>query len=244
MKIELLPLPSAKRHDSFAGRACAVFDVLRATTTITAALAAGVREIHLFPSLDEARHAAESGRPVDAAWVLCGERECLPPPGFHLGNSPGQFDLVHRDAIVFMCTTNGTRALLAAREAELILPAALVNASAVAEALLGKGLDVTLVCAGTNGEVADEDLFGAGAVIHEITRRATTLELSGEATMALTRFRKGDAREVLRASAGGQNVIRAGLEADIDFAARLNVFPDVVGVAAGDPLVVRPYPFG
>jgi 2-phosphosulfolactate phosphatase len=237
MKIELVPLPSARRPDSFAGRACAVFDVLRATTTITAALAAGVSEIHLFDSLEEARHAGVALN----AW-LCGERDCVAPPQFDMGNSPGQFtDFVHDGRIVCMCTTNGTRALIAAREAELILPAALVNAAAVAEALHRKGLDVTLLCAGTNGEVADEDLFGAGAVIHEITRRATTLELSGDATIALTKFRKGDAREVLRASAGGQNVIRAGLEADIDFAARVNAFPDVVGVASGDPLVVRRY---
>jgi 2-phosphosulfolactate phosphatase len=140
-----------------------------------------------------------------------------------------------------MCTTNGTRALLSAREAELILPAALVNAAAVAEVLIRQELDVTLVCAGTNGEIADEDVFGAGAVIHEITRRAMTLELSGEATRTLTYFRKNKPIDVLRASGGGQNVINAGLDADIDFAARLNVL-NVVGVAAGDPLVVRPYP--
>jgi 2-phosphosulfolactate phosphatase len=236
MRIDLLPLP-ARRPDLLAGRACAVFDVLRATTTITAALAAGVREIHLFDSLDKARDAAAAHR---GSRLLCGERECVAPAGFDLGNSPGQFIDAHLGTTVFICTTNGTRALLAARGAELILPAALVNASAVAEALHRRDLDVTLVCAGTNGEVADEDLFGAGAVIHEMTRRAPTLELSGDATKALTQFCKGKPLDVLRGSRGGRNVIQAGLEADIDFAARLNVF-DVVGVAAGDPLVVRPY---
>ena len=44
-------------------------------------------------------------------------------------------------------------------------------------------------------------------------------------------------RVALKAAAS----LSTGLEADIDFAARRNVF-DVVGVATGDPLVVRPYP--
>jgi len=140
-----------------------------------------------------------------------------------------------------MCTTNGTRALLAARGAELIVPAALVNASAVARALHRRELDLTLMCAGTNGEVAAEDLFGAGAVIDELARLEAGLELSVEASDALDRFYDGDPLEVLRRSRGGQNVIAAGLEADIDFAARRNVF-DVVGVASGDPLIVRPHP--
>ena len=240
MNVDLIPLPAQARCGQLADHGCAVFDVLRATTTITAALAAGVGEIHLFDSLDAAREAAAH---YPSPRLLCGERDCLAPPGFELGNSPGQFCSDHRGATLFMCTTNGTRALLAAREASLILPAALVNAAAVADALARHGRDVVLLCAGTNGQVADEDLFGAGAVIEELSRRANVLELTEPARSAWTLFREGDAIEVLRKSRGGRNVLAAGLDADIRFSARLNVF-DVVGVASGasgDPLIIRPY---
>ena len=46
----------------------------------------------------------------------------------------------------------------------MVFTAALVNASAVASALAKTGRDITLLCAGTNGEPAMEDVLGAGAV--------------------------------------------------------------------------------
>lgn len=213
-----------------AGRVCAVFDVLRATTTITAALAAGVKEIHLFDSLAAARLARRDG-------LLCGEEACLKPEAFDLGNSPGQFTSQHRDQRLFMCTTNGTRALLAARSADAVFTAALVNASAAARAMQKTGKDIVLLCAGTNGEVAMEDVLGAGAVIAALDR--PMLE-SDTARMALKLFEscRNDLRTVLAQTRGGQNVIAAKLDEDIDFAARLDAF-EVVGLASGEPLVVR-----
>jgi 2-phosphosulfolactate phosphatase len=88
-------------------------------------------------------------------------------------------------------------------------------------------LDVTLVCAGTNGEVAMEDVIGAGAVISAMGEVAL---VSDRARMARRLFEqaRGRLREALAESAGGRNVMAAGLEADIDFAASLNRY-DVAG---------------
>jgi phosphosulfolactate phosphohydrolase-like enzyme len=66
---------------------------------------------------------------------------------------------------------------------------------------------------------------------------------SDEYQIALNLFRgsRNDLRAALTGSPGGQNVIKAGLSADVDFAARLNVF-DAVGVIvhpAAEPPVVR-----
>ena len=110
MRVELILLPSGARPEHFRGTACAVFDVLRATTTMAAALAAGVKEIRLFDSVDAARAAADAFGSAESR-LLCGERGCLAPPGFDLGNSPGQFTGDHRGKTLFMATTNGTRAL-------------------------------------------------------------------------------------------------------------------------------------
>jgi 2-phosphosulfolactate phosphatase len=234
MKADVVLLPSHLTPTQLAGRSCVVFDVLRATTTMTAALASGVREIHLFATLDAARAAAEN---FSGPRLLCGESQCLTPPGFDLGNSPGQFKPSHRGATVFMCTTNGTRALLAARSAAALYTGALVNASAVARKLRADGRDAVLLCAGTNGAVAMEDVLGAGAVLDALD---ATPEID-VARIALNLFRgsRGRLNEALRDAEGGRNVLAAGLPQDIDFAARLDVF-DAVGIATGDdPLVVR-----
>jgi 2-phosphosulfolactate phosphatase len=140
-----------------------------------------------------------------------------------------------------MSTTNGTRAIIAARSAKLLLAGSLVNASAVARALAGAGLDVTLLCAGTNGQLAMEDVIGAGAVADAL-RKLAKVELESDAarmTLRLFQAARGDLRGALAEAAGGRNVIAAGLEADIDFAARLDVL-DVVGRVHDAPLrVVR-----
>jgi 2-phosphosulfolactate phosphatase len=233
MRLDVLLLPRDATAESFAGRAVVVFDVLRATTTMTAALAAGIKEIQVFGDVASVREAAAraTGEPRP---LLCGEVQALMPPGFDLGNSPGALDpALHKGKTLFMSTTNGTRAIIAAREAKLLLIGALVNASAVARAVMASGPDVTLLCAGTNGKAAVEDAIGAGAVIDAIGGEAAQLE-SDVARMALRLFRgaRNDLRGAIGEGAGGRNVIAAGLNQDIDFAARLDRF-DAVGRVEG-----------
>jgi 2-phosphosulfolactate phosphatase len=174
--------------------------------------------------------------------LLCGEEQCLPPAGFHLGNSPGAFDpAAHRDREVNMSTTNGTRAILAAREAGRILAGALVNASAVANVASEIGADVILLCAGTNGAIAAEDVIGAGAVLHALRPRAKVRPQSDACWISEDLFvaHRSDLGGALRTARGGQNVIAAGLEADIDFAARLDAVEVVGEVHPGEPPVIR-----
>jgi 2-phosphosulfolactate phosphatase len=117
--------------------------------------------------------------------------------------------------------------------------AALVNASATGRYLAKLGSDVTLLCAGTDGQPAPEDQLGAGAVAHAVAQTGSA-ELSSAAAEAVEFFCQSRASlsSILRSTAGGQNILRAGLEPDIDFAARLDAF-DVVAEASGDPPVVR-----
>jgi 2-phosphosulfolactate phosphatase len=243
MKIQTLILPRDIQAESIAAQSAVVFDVLRATTSMTAALAAGVKEIRVFDSLDAAKTAADAfGQPR----LLCGERNTLPPPGFDLGNSPGQFDAKkHAGMTVFMSTTNGTRAIVAAQRAAALFTGALVNAAAVARCLLTESRDVTLVCAGSDGQPSMEDLLGCGAVIHHLLELAQ-LDLTGDLSrIALKLFEtcRDNLPAVLADTFGGHNIRRVHLDADIAFAARLNVF-DTVGKVQRDPLRVMTFPPG
>src|SRR4051794_30456834 len=131
MRADVVFLPSHLKSGQLEGRIAVVLDVLRATTSIIAALACGVREIRIFPDTHSARQAAKNSPSA----LLCGEENCLKPPDFALGNSPGDFNVQQAGSTLFMSTTNGTRAIIAASGAERVLAGALVNASAVANHL-------------------------------------------------------------------------------------------------------------
>jgi 2-phosphosulfolactate phosphatase len=237
MLADVVLLPRHLNPEAIRDRSVVVFDVLRATTSMTAALAAGVKGIRIFPDLDAARAAAGE---FTGRRLLCGEHACLPPAGFDLGNSPGQFLPDHAGATLFMSTTNGTRAIIAARAAPLVLTGALVNAAAVAERLVHERRDVLLLCAGTNGRVAMEDVLGAGAVMHELSQ-GTEVRLASDVARVAVRLFDGardELENVLADTQGGRNVIAAGLDDDIAFAANLNSV-GVVGRVRDDPLRVE-----
>ncbi|MDO9027030.1 MAG: 2-phosphosulfolactate phosphatase, partial [bacterium] len=76
-------------EQGLAGKMVVVIDVLRASTSMVAALEAGAKEIIPLASIEEATRLAETmGREIV---VLCGERDGNKINGFDLGNSPLEF---------------------------------------------------------------------------------------------------------------------------------------------------------
>jgi 2-phosphosulfolactate phosphatase len=237
MDVEVVLTPAYLGDQSLAGKTVVVFDVLRATTTIISAFASGIRSVHAFAELSDAKSTAEKQAPRP---ILCGEVNALPAPGVDLGNSPGQFTPQHAGQDLFMATTNGTRALSAARSASDLFVGALVNATAAAVAAAATHRPVLLLGSGTNRQIAMEDVIGAGAVCQHLFKHGY-FPANDAARMARRLFlaAAGDLPVVLRECQGGRNIIRAGLEPDIDFAARLDVF-DIVGVVDTSNLIIRP----
>src|SRR5690349_1075339 len=100
-------LPALVREDAFRGATAVVIDVLRASSTIISALAAGAAEVAPCLEIDSAVRVAEEIRGVRTA-LLGGERGGLKIAGFDLGNSPFEYtaEAVAGRAVVFT-TTNG-----------------------------------------------------------------------------------------------------------------------------------------
>jgi 2-phosphosulfolactate phosphatase len=222
-------LPERVRPQELAGGSCVVIDVLRATTTIVAALANGARGVVPCQSIDEAKARAAA---VGTGAVLAGERGGLRIAGFALGNSPAEYtSAAVSGQTVVLTTTNGTRALVHARLAAEVFVGALVNLSAVVAALTGRQ-NIDLLCAGTDGQVTEEDVLAAGAIVERLTT-LNVHELSGNASAARDAWRAvaraDDARgaliAALRASAGGRNLVAIGMEGDIALAAELDCYP-------------------
>ncbi len=199
-----------------------VVDVLRATSTIAQALAAGHPRVLSCAGVEEARSLAR-----DEGGLLAGERRCVRIPGFDRGNSPQEFTGAG-DGTVILTTTNGTRALVSAAEAcRWVLAGSLLNLEAVTAAAREAGEDVVVVCAGVLGAFALDDAYCAGRIVESLGGEPT------DAAVAAVRLRRSFAsgEEGLRASQSARNLLAAGLESDISFCAResvLDVVPRVV----------------
>jgi len=218
-------LPALFEPADLRGGVAVVIDVLRATSTIVHALAAGAQAVIPCGEIEEARRIA-SQAPAGTV-LLGGERKGLRIPGFDLGNSPDEYTshVVARKKIV-MTTTNGTRALLRAREARRVLIGALSNESAVVEQLAAETGPVHLVCAGTDGKITLEDTLCGGGIAHWLDLAAADAFPADDATrLAMILFdscgrdydRVHEERVLatLRQSLGGKNLIECGLGADI-----------------------------
>ena len=114
--------------------AVVAIDCFRASASIVRALGAGAEAVYPFLSVEEAFEEREK-RP---GAVLAGERSGRKVEGFDLGNSPSEFtpEAVGGREVV-MTTTNGTRLLSAAANAEALYVSCFLNLSATAGALAG-----------------------------------------------------------------------------------------------------------
>jgi 2-phosphosulfolactate phosphatase len=236
--VEVHLLPCLAPPGRLAGGIAVVIDVLRATTTIVHALAAGAACVRPCAEVEEARDLAGGMRAGRV--LLGGERGGQPPAGFDLGNSPREYTgKVCKGKTVVMTTTNGTRALLRAAEAERVLIAAFVNYSAVCEQLRQDARPVHIVCAGTEGEVSLEDTLLAGALV-DFLCQAGEVRLNDAARLAWDGF-ENHGRVLLGAlevGKGGANLRALGYDEDIKAAAKVDRFA-LVPELRRDPLRVE-----
>jgi 2-phosphosulfolactate phosphatase len=216
----------------------AVIDVLRATTTIIHALAAGCVAVRPCAEVAEAQELAAQMRAGRV--LLGGERSGSPLPGFDLGNSPREYTgKLCRGSTLVLTTTNGTRALLRAAEAERALVAAFVNYSAVCELLRQDRRAVHIVCAGTEGEVTLEDTLLAGALV-DFLCQSSEVRLNDGARLAWDSF-ENHGRVLLGAlevCQGGAALRRLGYDGDIRAAAQVDRFA-LVPELRRDPLRIE-----
>jgi 2-phosphosulfolactate phosphatase len=236
--LDLYPLPRLAPREALAEAAVIVVDLLRASTTICAALAAGAECVMPFATIDETIDAAlRFGR---ENVLLGGERRGKLIPGFDLGNSPAEYtpERVAGRRILFT-TTNGARALDHARHARRVLVGCANNRAAVGRAVNAEPR-IAILCAGTDGAVAREDLLAGGALFEGAMTHNVTWTFNDAANAARDDWHTlyGEARfahqtlverftSALTETDGGRNLIAIGQDADLPACARLDVL-DIV----------------
>lgn len=216
-------LPDLAANADLANRVAIVCDVLRATTTIVHAIAAGAMAVIPCASIAEAREFAGKNR---NGVVLAGERGGKPIDGFDIGNSPREFTAGRcKSKTIVMATTNGTPAIVRAAGAERVLIGAFVNFSAVCEQLRTDPRPVHIVCAGTDGEVSLEDTLLAGAIVDFLCEHGE-VALNDSARLAWDTFENNGPmlEAAMELGLGGRNLLELGYRHDIADAAKVDRF--------------------
>lgn len=233
--IEVAFAPNDVAAADVAGRAVVVIDVLRATTTICAALANGARVVIPVADTETASRLLHSLDRDDV--ILAGEHHLDPIPGFQAGNSPREMtrERVSGKTLILK-TTNGTGALLATRGAREVIVAAAVNLSAAgarARELLEAHGRLLILCAGREAGFGLDDAYIAGRLVRAALggrRTRKGLNDSAIAAVDLVRCHGDRIGQVFALSRAGRELRTRGLGEDIEFAASVDTLGELVPV--------------
>ncbi len=210
-----------------------VIDVFRATSAICAAFESGIKSLIPVTSVEEAITYKQKGYKVGA------ERNAEIVEGFDFGNSPLMFkdDRFAGESLV-LTTTNGTRALEIAKEANNVIIGAFTNLTAVCDYIERLDKDVLLLCAGWKGRFNLEDTLYAGAVAQKLAKNLRFQNLSDSSMAAIDMYNnaKDDLFGFLGESSHRKRLSRLNMEEDIIYCLTEDL-SDVVPILQGDTLV-------
>lgn len=180
MEIDVVISAKYIEEEKLRGKAAVIIDTLRATSTITTALNNGAKEVIPVLTIEE----AVAIRKNIGTGLLGGERKGLKIDGFDFSNSPQDYkkEMVEGKIIIFT-TTNGTRAIRGAKQADEILIGSVVNGKSVSGELIKLNKDVVIINAGTYDEFSIDDFLTAGYIIDMISEKKE-LELTDIAKTA------------------------------------------------------------
>ncbi|HMJ57962.1 MAG TPA: 2-phosphosulfolactate phosphatase [Gemmatimonadales bacterium] len=227
MKIDVYFTPLGLNAGDLTGRGVVVIDVLRATSSIVTALSAGAKAV--VPAATSEEAVRLTANLEKNGIVLAGERRMVKIEGFGLGNSPREMTT---EAVggktVYLATTNGTPALVAAQGGDPVLVAAALNFSAVAErarVLWAEREDLVIICAGREKQFALEDAYTAGRLIQKVKKGARKVRLNDAAQVSLDlAAQQGGWEDAFDASDAAHQLVETGLGEDVSFCARPDRF--------------------
>ncbi|HVU28197.1 MAG TPA: 2-phosphosulfolactate phosphatase [Verrucomicrobiae bacterium] len=241
MKIEVIlspaELPALAKRD-LRETVCAVFDILRATSTFVTMLHHGAREIIPVSEISEALQIKKTRPDILLAGERHGLKICASGIDFDLGNSPREFTPEKiRDKTIVSTTTNGTRALRACTGAKTVLASSFLNLKATAQFLQEhKTKNVLLICAGTGKNKADEDILAAGALMELLTARGDARPTASNSAEAARNFYLEAKSHLADAVSNSENAQRllaiSELRDDVSFCLQRDIFPLVAQMTA------------
>ena len=165
--IDVFSSSKSFQEEDLRNKTAVIVDVLRATSTITTAIANGAKGVVPVEDMGDASKIAQN---LDSAgYLLCGEKNGVKIEGYQLGNSPLEYkrDIVENKTLI-LNTTNGTEAISRSSLADNIIIASFLNLKHIVDLLRSQGNEVVIVCAGWRGRLCLEDSLCAGQIVHEL----------------------------------------------------------------------------
>lgn len=219
MQVRFHPTPATLDKDDLHDATVVVIDVLRATSTIIAAVERGASNVIPVESIEAvSRLVSASDR---GGKLLAGEQKGLPVEGFDLFNSPVEIERSDvAGKTIVLSTSNGTPAIVAAARARSVLICAIRNVDATAEAL-ADCQRLTVLCGGEAGRICAEDLLCGGMLLDRLGGRIDPDRLGDAASLALLLARsvEGSIALFLRGTDRGRRLAELGYGDDIEWCA-------------------------
>ncbi len=242
MKIDVFFTIPQVKEELLQHRSVVVVDVLRSTTTICHAMAAGCARMIPAADLGQATAFIESlGR---TNLLLGGEKNGRKPADFDLGNSPAEYtgEAVKGRTIVFL-SSNGSLALTRMRQARRILIASFVNLLSVTRRILERGDDVVICCSGSQDEFCLEDSVCAGMIVQklldELSEERPELNDAARVGLVVAERYRDDLARCFRESVHGRFLSGMGFDEDLEACAQVDCL-DVLPVFIEDQITLKP----
>ena len=237
MGITLSTYPTYKHEgkSEFDRKTAIIIDVLRATSTITAALDAGCADVIPVKHLGDGiavKNELSDGKKA----YLCGEVDGVRPEGYDFGNSPTEFegkDIAGSHMI--LRTTNGTQAIAKAEYSSLMLMGCINNAFAVAEAAAESGRDTVILCSGSALKFAVDDIVTAGMIIEHMLSLGVDMDMDDLSCTSLYLYQSNRDRlkSFISYTRPYKILMDLDLERDIDYCLMPNISDTVPYCANG-----------
>jgi 2-phosphosulfolactate phosphatase len=144
-----------------------IVDILRATSAIVTAFMNGVNLIIPVGTLEEAIAYKQKG------YLVAAERDGIVRDFADFGNSPYNFrrEIIAGKDIVYS-TTNGTNAIMLAKESYRVVIGAYLNISALVNYIWAEKRDLLIICAGWKDKFNLEDSLFAGALSDAVLKNS------------------------------------------------------------------------
>jgi len=217
----------------FEGQIVVAIDVLRASTTVCAALYNGANEI--VPAESSEKAAKIYANISRSLRFLGGERNGVKLDGFDAGNSPAEYtrEIIEGKTVIFT-STNGAIAFNKANKAKFKIVGCFANYNVVNDFInevisssLNKKLTISFVCGGSNGNISIEDTLCAGAFIANLMNTIPNCKISDSSLVALEMFKLHykEIRSYVKTTSHSKHLESIGMGDDIDLCLTLDKYP-------------------
>lgn len=191
-----------------------VIDVLRATSAICAAFDNGIASIIPVPTVEEAWEYKKKG------FLAGAERKGQIVEGFDFGNSPFSYmnpDFKGKDVV--LTTTNGTKSLDVAKDAEIVVVGSFLNLDYLSKWLEKQDKNILCLCSGWQDKFNLEDTICAGAIADYLitTGNFKSVEDSSIAAKYLYQSAKDNYFGYLKSSSHRRRLKNLNLNEDIKY---------------------------